>query len=77
MSGDQKILEEKIWNELLGIFLCKPLPDNWDDMTEEEMDDWFEDNAWEPAARLGIGETFSQVDCATMNVMKVIGEVQP
>lgn len=75
MSDDLKKLEGKIWDELLGIFLCEPLPDTWDEMTDEEMDDWFVENAWEPAMILGIGEVFGQVDYATINVMKVIGDL--
>lgn len=75
MSDDLKNLEAKIWDELLGIFLCEPLPDTWDEMTDEEMDDWTEDNAWVPDARLSIGEIFSQTDYATMNVIRVIGDL--
>jgi hypothetical protein len=75
MSDDLKKLEGKIWDELLGIFLCEPLPDTWDEMTDEGMDDWFVENAWEPAMILGIGEVFGQVDYATINVMKVIGDL--
>lgn len=75
MSDDLKNLEGKIWDELFGIFSCEPLPDTWSEMTDEEMDDWFVENAWEPAMILGIGEVFGQVDYATRNVMKVIGDL--
>ena len=75
MSDDLKNLEGKIWDELFGIFSWEPLPDTWDEMTDEEMNDWFEENAWEPTMILCIGEVFGQVDYATRNVMKIIGDL--
>lgn len=34
--------------EASGTFLCKRLPDSYDDMSDEELSDFCEVNAWEP-----------------------------
>ncbi len=31
-----------------GHYLCDPLPNNWEEMNEEEQDSFLENSAWEP-----------------------------
>ena len=33
-----------------GHFLCKIIPNNWNDLTEEQQIEFIEENTWEPLA---------------------------
>ena len=35
-----------------GHFLCEIIPNNWNDLTEEEQIEFIEENAWEPLAEI-------------------------
>ena len=39
----------KLFAKMSGHFLIQELPDNWDDtLTDDDVEEWFTENAWSP-----------------------------
>lgn len=66
----------KLFQRLSGHFLSEHLPENWHEMSDEELNDFIEVNAWEPIEHLNTGEIFELIDTLTTEVEIIIGEKQ-
>ena len=49
-------------------YFCDELPDDWDTWGKEELDDWCEDNAWEPFEYYPTGWVFEQTWNLAVNI---------
>jgi len=45
---DKDVLGLKAIRVASGFFLCKMLPDEWVNYTDEQLDKFLEENVWEP-----------------------------
>ena len=44
-----RITYPKLFAKMSGHFLIQELPDNWDDtLTDDDLEEWFTENAWSP-----------------------------
>ena len=57
-------LRFKVLQKASGNFLCEDLPDNWEDMEEEEQNNFLEENAWEPFENKNVDEIWSNIEAA-------------
>ncbi len=64
----------KLFQRLSGHFLSEHLPKNWHDMSEKELDDFIEANAWEPLLYWTADEIFGLIDALTTDVESIIAE---
>tara|TARA_R110000772_G_scaffold45944_2_gene105018 strand:+ start:2444 stop:2920 length:477 start_codon:yes stop_codon:yes gene_type:complete len=57
-----------------GDFLTASYPDNWEDMSDEDQDQFLEDNAWEPLQDHPIKEVAGMIATAADRVIEALEE---
>lgn len=65
---------EKIFARMSGHFLCKQLPDDWNDWPEEKLDKFFEDNEWEALEYWDINAVYGMIDAVTVDVIDLMSK---
>ena len=65
---------EKIFARMSGHFLCKHLPDDWNDWPEGKLDKVFEDNVWEPLEYWDINAVYGMIDAVTVDVIDLMSK---
>jgi hypothetical protein len=65
----------KLVQRLSGHFLSEQLPDNWHELSEEELSTFIEANTWEPLEHCNADEIFEVIDVLTRDVEAIIEEV--
>lgn len=55
-----------------GNFLCDTLPDEWEDMSEEDQDSFIVENAWQPFEGWPANEVFEIINNAAFTMVSYI-----
>ena len=65
-------LKFKIMQQVSGNYLCENLPDNWEELAEEEQNEFLETNAWEPVEDLSADELFSLIEDSVPSTQAIV-----
>ena len=74
-------LEFSIMQQLSGNFLTSRLPDNWEDMEDDEQNEFIIDNAWEPLEQQSPRDVLCYIENAAecmiifLYAVKLLGKV--
>jgi len=71
MKLDEK-MKFKILQNQSGEFLCEEIPDNWEDMEDEERDSFLTDNAWEPFENESASTIYNYIENSKDSVVRFI-----
>jgi len=52
-----------------GHFLCEPIPDNWEEIDDDEFFEFVRDNAWEPFEYWEGEQLFTLIDSAAYQMI--------
>lgn len=69
LTEHQKFL---ILQAVSGDFLTENYPDNWEDLSEAEQDQFLADNAWEPFENMGTDDVANIIDNAKCNIVRML-----
>ena len=58
--------------EASGHYYCDHLPDGWNTWEQEELDQWCEDNTWEPFEYQRIDWVFEQAWNLAVDIQKIV-----
>lgn len=61
-------VEFKYLQEASGHFLTEYLPDNWEDMSDDDQDKWLESHAWEPLENFSVDDVWNVIDSAARSI---------
>lgn len=56
-------------------FLCEQLPDNWNDMSEDEQNDFLVCNAWSAVENCSANELWDMIECHASTISNVLDTV--
>jgi hypothetical protein len=62
---------QKLFSVISGHFLTQALPDNWIDLTEEELEEWFVECTLDIYEYLDWEKVYDMVDDLTKDIMEV------
>jgi len=63
----------QLTQRLSGHFLSENLPDDWHEMSEEDLTTFIEENTWEPLERYGNGdEIFTLIESLVDDVIQIM-----
>jgi hypothetical protein len=67
-----RITYPKLFAKMSGHFLIQELPDNWySTLTDEEIEDWFVENTWQPFEWHEWDEVYDMVERLTDEVWEI------
>ena len=62
--------EFRLFQHASGHFLCKEIPDNWEEMEEEEREEFLNDNAWESFENTPASEVLTIIENSAESTIK-------
>ena len=65
---------DEIFARLSGYYLRSFLPPEWVDWDDEQIDEFFIENAWQPFEHWPVDEVFSQISSVTDEVIRILEE---
>jgi hypothetical protein len=65
-------MQFKVFQEMSGNFLCDNIPDNWEDMKDNEQEDFLTNHAWEPLEDMSADNIFENIESATASMVEFI-----
>lgn len=65
---------DEIFARMSGYYLTSFLPPEWVDWDDEQIDEFFEEHAWEPFEHWPVDEVFSQISSVTDEVIRLLEE---
>jgi len=63
----------EIFAHMSANFLATPLPSDWDTWNEEKLEDFINDNHWEPFEYWDAHDVYELIDQLTVDVMDLMG----
>ena len=66
-------LRFKIFQEMSGNFLINQIPDNWEDLEEDDQHEYLMDNIWEPMEGYFPSKVAEIIKNATDNMLVFLG----
>ena len=67
-----RIDRDKLTQRLSGHLLAENLPDNWHELSEEEVDKFIEENLWEPFEGWSAVDMWNLLACLVNDVVSII-----
>ena len=59
-----------------GFFLTDELPDNWEDLEDEERDAFLREHAWEPVENFSSDELWDVIENAAISTQRFLNKQQ-
>ncbi len=73
-NNNSKLTEFELFQILSGNFICKTIPDNWQELDEEERDKFVKENIWFPIAFCESSEILELIDGSTSTMIEFLKE---
>lgn len=64
----------KLFARMSAHYLRERLPDNWHEMSDDALDEFFEEHAWQPFEYWPTDEVFDQIATVTDEVASLLAE---
>ena len=66
----------KLFARISAHYLTERLPDNWHEMSDDALDKFFEEHAWEPFEYWDTDDVFDQIATVTNEVASILVELR-
>ena len=71
--AEYAIKHTEIFARMSANFLANPLPSDWDTWEEEKLENFINDNHWEPFEYWDVHDVYELIDQLTIDVMDLMG----
>ena len=71
-SSNIKLTEFEIFQALSGNFICKTIPDNWQELDEEEQDKFVQENIWQPLEYCNSSQILELIDDSASTMIEFL-----
>ncbi len=69
-----QLTEFEIFQVLSGNFICKKIPDNWEELDEKEQNNFVQENIWQPLENCNSSEIIELIDDSCVALIKLLKE---
>lgn len=73
-NNNIKLSEFEIFQALSGNFICETIPDNWQELDEDEQDKFVQENVWQPLEYCDSSRILELIDDSTSAMIKLLKE---
>ena len=73
-NNNIKLTEFELFQILSGNFICQTVPDNWQELDDEEQDEFIQENVWQPLEYHNSSEILELIDSSTSTMIEFLKE---
>ncbi|MDJ0747186.1 MAG: hypothetical protein QNJ32_28120 [Xenococcaceae cyanobacterium MO_167.B27] len=71
-NNNIKLSEFEIFQALSGNFICKTIPDNWQELNDEEQDEFIQKHIWQPLEYSDSSRILELIDNSTSTMIEFL-----